>query len=129
MGEVLFEYGISLLELNVGMYACFDVKIKYPWRQIAGALLCLALVEILKPMGFPVSVTASITAMIVVFFCMGKERKNSFYRVGILALLISGLRDIVVHWFCAQKNNRQKVEQHFSANSKNHADNDSCCNM
>lgn len=91
MGEVLFQYGISLLELNVGMYACFDVKIKYPWRQIAGALLCLVLVEILKPTGFPVSVTASITAMIVMILCMGKQWKKSFFRVVILAVLISGL--------------------------------------
>ncbi len=95
MGEVLFEYGISLLELNVGMYACFDVKIKYPWRQIAGALLCLALVKILKPTGFPVSVTAYFIATVIALISVKQKKKKSAYQILVLSLLLSGLGEML----------------------------------
>ena len=94
-GYVLLLYVLGLLELHIGLYACFDLKPRGPWSQIAGGVICIFLAQLLRPTDFPVNVIASFMAMMATIFCMGKQWKNSFYRVLILAVWISGLREVL----------------------------------
>lgn len=88
----MFQYGLTLLELHLGMYACFDVKMKYPWRQLIGALICVLLSVWID---FPVSITADITATIVTLISVRQKEKKSWYQVVILAVLLSGLNEMI----------------------------------
>lgn len=95
MSYALLLYVLGLLELHIGLYACFDLKPRSPWGQIVGGVVCVFLVQVMKSLNFPVNVIASIMAMVATFFCMGKRWKQSFYQVLILAVWISGLKEVL----------------------------------
>ena len=92
---MILLYGLEVMKLHLGMYACFDARVRYPWGQAAGGICCGILAVLLRPSGFPESVTAALTAAIVTFICAGGSFGTRLYQVIVLFVLSSGLGEML----------------------------------
>ena len=77
MAVTLLGYLENLILYQFGAYACFDLKTRMPWIQIAGAGMCALLFYVSD---VPSSITSYGVMLCVVFFALKEE--CSFWLAG-----------------------------------------------
>ena len=92
MAVTLLGYLENLILYQFGAYACFDLKTRMPWIQIAGAGMCALLFYVSD---VPSSITSYGVMLCVVFFALKEEWRKRFWHLGVLFILVSGMGEIV----------------------------------
>lgn len=84
MAVTLLGYLENLILYQFGAYACFDLKTRMPWIQIAGAGMCALLTavsELLMPVNVSdvsLSITSYGVMLCVVFLALKEEWRRRF---------------------------------------------------
>lgn len=100
MAVTLLGYLENLILYQFGAYACFDLKTRMPWIQIAGAGMCALLVavsELLMPVNVSdvsLSITSYGVMLCVVFLALKEEWRKRFWHLGVLWVLIFGMETV-----------------------------------
>ena len=100
MAVTLLGYLENLILYQFGAYACFDLKTRMPWIQIAGAGMCALLAavsELLMPVNVSdvsLSITSYGVMLCVVFLALKEEGRKRFWHLGVLWVLIFGMETV-----------------------------------
>ena len=94
MGMMLFTFVEQLILYQLGAYVCFDLKVKMPWAQVAGAGLCV-LLGYIAPADMPEYLVAYGVMWLVIFVSLREKWRKRLWHVGVLFILISGMEEIV----------------------------------
>lgn len=92
---MLFRYWLELLQLLLGMYVCFDAHIRYPWRQIGGAVFCVPMFFLLGQIDFPATVASYLIAGGVAFWCLERRGRKEFSQLLLLFVLVAGMEEMI----------------------------------